>query len=179
MKKIAKEYQTTSNSIKVIKCDIQQPQQIIDACKQIKSWCNNNLNLLVNNAGGGSGSDNSLENITVENWDFDLNLNLRHTMIFTQQLISALRYAAANPIKYNGNVYDGSVVNISSAASTDTVWSVSIAYSVAKAGLDQLTRLNAMELAKYKIRVNGLKLGGVKTNAFVRVLVHCSRCLVH
>ena len=103
-------------------------------------------------------------NMSVENWDHDINLNLRSSFLFTQQLLSSLKNAAKSPCKYNGNIYDASVINVSSVASTDpTLHEIAMVYSVAKAGLDQLTRLNAHELGKYKIRVNGLKLGSVRT----------------
>ena len=76
LKEIANKYNSNDIDIKVIKCDVQESAQIVSACKQIKEWSGDTLNLLVNNVGGGSGMGNSLENISIKDWDFDINLNL-------------------------------------------------------------------------------------------------------
>ena len=102
LKEIANEYNSNDIDIKVIKCDVQESAQILSACKQIKEWSGDTLNLLVNNVGGGSGMGNSLENITIKDWDFDINLNLRSAFIFTQQLLSSLKNTSKTPLKYNG-----------------------------------------------------------------------------
>eukprot|EP01084_Bolivina_argentea_P192485 330431_1 len=164
MQQTASNYSNTNNRIKVIKCDVLQPSQIISACKQIKTWSNDNINLLLNNAGGAAQLGSDVENITIDNWNHDINLNLRSSFIFTQKLLSSLKNASKIPCTYKGNVYDGSIINISSALSSDaTSYPCSMAYSVAKAGLEQLTKINAMELSKYKIRVNALPLGYIDT----------------
>lgn len=43
----------------------------------------------------------------------------------------------------------------------------SISYCVAKAGIDMFTKFLAQELCQYKIRVNSVNPGSVKTNLYV------------
>ena len=67
--------------------------------------------------------------------------------------------------------------NISSVLGSDASFrEVSIAYCVSKAGLNQLTRLNAHELAIYKVRVNGIKLGTIATNVLMTVGMFQENC---
>ena len=56
----------------------------------------------------------------------------------------------------------GSIVNLTSIAARRTVPGL-LAYSVASAALDQLTRSMATSLAEHGIRVNGVAIGGVLT----------------
>ncbi len=56
MQKLTSKYDNTNNQIKHIKCDVLIPSQIFSTCKEIKSWSNDKVNLLVNNVGGGPGS---------------------------------------------------------------------------------------------------------------------------
>jgi NAD(P)-dependent dehydrogenase (short-subunit alcohol dehydrogenase family) len=57
----------------------------------------------------------------------------------------------------------GNIVNVSSVAGTRSFPNV-LAYCVSKAGLDQLTRCAALELAPKGIRVNAVNPGVVVTN---------------
>ncbi|MDT8345925.1 MAG: SDR family oxidoreductase [Thermohalobaculum sp.] len=56
--------------------------------------------------------------------------------------------------------FAGAIVNVSSVAAQRTVPEL-IAYSVSCAALDQLTRSMAADLARHRIRVNGVALGAV------------------
>jgi len=107
------------------------------------------LHGLVNNAGvvtwGG------LEVITPKEWDAILRINLTGPFLLTKALLPLLKRA-------NG----ASVINISSIASKQP--GTSVAYSVSKAGLDMLTEYLAGDLGPYKIRVNAINPGLVKTN---------------
>jgi 7-alpha-hydroxysteroid dehydrogenase len=58
--------------------------------------------------------------------------------------------------------FSGAIVNVSSIAAQRTVPEL-IAYSVSCAALDQLTRSMAADLARHRIRVNGIALGAVMT----------------
>src|SRR5260370_21859459 len=52
----------------------------------------------------------------------------------------------------------GSIINVSSIASTVGIEKLA-AYSAAKAGVNQLTRVMALELASHRIRVNAIAPG--------------------
>jgi NAD(P)-dependent dehydrogenase (short-subunit alcohol dehydrogenase family) len=123
-----------------------------DDCERLSKYLEEKygvLHGLVNNAGiltkGG------MEAISYEKWKFNLDVNLNAPYLLTKTLLPLLK-------KANG----ASIINISSIASLKP--GSSIAYSVSKAGLDMLTEFMAGDLGPYKIRVNSINPGLVKTN---------------
>ena len=111
------------------------------------------LDILVNNAGGGAAKP--FFDLEEEDLLYDFRLNAGSTFMLTQM-------AARKMLKTGG----GSVVNISSRAAS-FVGKGRLPYGVAKAALEQLTRLLAQELAP-TIRVNAIALGTVMTPALER-----------
>ena len=109
------------------------------------------IDILINNAGGTYTSP--FRDITVEHFEKALRFNLLSAFEMTQ--------LAAPHLMKNGS---GSVVNISSR-SAQYGGTGFLTYSVAKAGLEQLTRTMAWELAP-KIRVNAISVGIVQTEAW-------------
>lgn len=93
-------------------------------------------------------------------WDVMLDVNLRAPFrlmrAVTPLLIAARQAAAATPAP-------ASVVNVSSVTGLRAFPGV-LAYCVSKAGVDQLTRCAALELAPHGIRVNAVNPGVVVTN---------------
>jgi NAD(P)-dependent dehydrogenase (short-subunit alcohol dehydrogenase family) len=91
-------------------------------------------------------------------WDEMLDVNLRAPFRLMREasphLIAAQR-AATTPI--------ASVVNVSSVTGLRAFPGV-LAYCVSKAGVDQLTRCAALELAPHGVRVNAVNPGVVVTN---------------
>lgn len=107
------------------------------------------IDVLVNSAG--IISNGSIETTTLEEWDKVMNINLRAVFFLMQKCIPHLE-------KTKGNI-----VNVSSVAGTRAFPNI-LAYCVSKAGLDQLTRCAALELAPKGIRVNAVNPGVVVTN---------------
>jgi 3-oxoacyl-[acyl-carrier protein] reductase len=106
------------------------------------------LDILVNNAG--VYEFGSLENVTAEHFHkmFDLN-------------VLGLLFASQEAVKYFGSS-GGSIVNISSVASTYTMPNSSV-YSATKAAVDAITKVLSKELGARKIRVNAINPGMVET----------------
>lgn len=99
----------------------------------------------VNNAGIGNKPSVPLtDNLTMENYEYVMNANLRAPIRLTELVIPHLA-------KTRGNV-----INISSVGAIRAAPTV-LYYSVAKAGLDHFTRNAAVLYAKHGIRVNGIK----------------------
>ncbi len=111
------------------------------------------LDILVNAAGIiGTGT---IENTTLEAWDTMFNINLRSVFHLMQLAVPHLEKT------------HGSIVNVSSVTGLRAFPGV-LAYCVSKAGVDQLTRCAALELAEKGIRVNAVNPGVVRTNLHIR-----------
>ena len=111
------------------------------------------IDVLVNAAG--HISSGTIENTTLESWDAMLNINLRAAFILMQKALLTL-------IQRHGNI-----VNVSSVTGLRAFPGV-LAYCVSKAGLDQLTRCAALELAAKGVRVNAVNPGVVVTEIHKR-----------
>ena len=106
------------------------------------------LDLLVNAAG--ILSSGTVETTTLAAWDEMMNVNLR-------AVFHLMQLAAPHLEKRPGNI-----VNLSSVTGLRAFPGV-LAYCVSKAGVDQLTRCAALELAPKGIRVNAVNPGVVRT----------------
>jgi NAD(P)-dependent dehydrogenase (short-subunit alcohol dehydrogenase family) len=113
----------------------------------------NRLDVLVNAAG--HISSGSIENTSLAAWDAMMNVNLR-------AVFHLMQLASPQLIESKGNV-----VNISSVTGLRSFPGV-LAYCVSKAGLDQLTRCAALELAPKGVRVNAVNPGVVVTEIHKR-----------
>jgi NAD(P)-dependent dehydrogenase (short-subunit alcohol dehydrogenase family) len=111
------------------------------------------LDVLVNAAG--HISTGSIENTSLAAWDQMMNVNLR-------AVFHLMQLAAPQLIKSRGNI-----VNISSVTGLRSFPGV-LAYCVSKAGVDQLTRCAALELAAKGVRVNAVNPGVVITEIHKR-----------
>ena len=138
-------------SVDFIQGDISIPED----CQKVQLYISQKygrLDGLVNCAGiiklGG------IEKQTIDEWNNSINVNLTGSFILTQSLLDLLKQSSS-----------ASIVNISSMHSQKPGGSIS--YCVAKAGVDMLTKCLAQELSKYRIRVNSVNPGAVKTNIYL------------
>jgi NAD(P)-dependent dehydrogenase (short-subunit alcohol dehydrogenase family) len=106
------------------------------------------LDVLVNAAG--IISNGTVESTTLADWDAMMNVNLR-------SVFHLMQLCAPHLEKLRGNV-----VNVSSVTGLRAFPGV-LAYCVSKAGVDQLTRCAALELAPKGVRVNAVNPGVVVT----------------
>lgn len=111
------------------------------------------IDVLVNAAG--IIKSGSLETTTLDEWDKMLNVNLRSVFYMMQRCLPHLEATKGN------------IVNVSSVTGTRAFPGV-LAYCVSKAGIDQLTRCAALELAPRHVRVNAVNPGVVETNLHKR-----------
>lgn len=113
------------------------------------------LSILVNVVGGLKGVVNRpFTQITEEQWDYSLRVNLRTCFLCTQSALTAMIPART-----------GRIVNIAS-----TAWAGSpdhTDYAVAKAGVVALTRSVATQVAQFGITVNAVAPGTTLTEALI------------
>jgi NAD(P)-dependent dehydrogenase (short-subunit alcohol dehydrogenase family) len=107
------------------------------------------LDVLVNAAGILKSGDVTQTSLAM--WDEMLNVNLRAVFHLMQLAVPHLKTSRGN------------IVNVSSVTGLRAFPGV-LAYCVSKAGVDQLTRCTALELAPLGIRVNAVNPGVVVTS---------------
>jgi NAD(P)-dependent dehydrogenase (short-subunit alcohol dehydrogenase family) len=108
------------------------------------------LDILVNCAGIWIPGDDLVE-CSTQNWDKVIDTNLKGTLHCCQAVAKILAAQKS-----------GSIINLSSQVGL-TPGAGTGAYSISKAGIIALTRQLALELAPYRIRVNAIAPGIVKT----------------
>jgi len=107
------------------------------------------LDVLVNNAGilvGGG-----IETCSVEDFDKQMNVNVRSVFMLT-------KLAVAHLLKTKGNI-----VNVSSVAGLRSFPNL-VAYCTSKAAIDQLTKCIALDLGERGVRVNAVNPGVIVTD---------------
>ncbi|XP_050245237.1 uncharacterized protein LOC126693336 [Quercus robur] len=111
------------------------------------------IHALVNNAGFRGTIRSPLE-LSEEEWNKVIKTNLTGTWLVSKYIGIRMRDAEQG----------GSIINISSIAALDRGQSPGgVAYGSSKAGLNTLTKIMALELGVYKIRVNSISPGIFKS----------------
>ncbi len=128
-----------------IEADVTNPDDCARAVDQAIATLGR-IDVLVNNAGGSRST--RLLDLSLEDWQYDLDLCLRAPFLIGQRV--------ARHLVERGQ--GGAIVNISSVHS-DHVWTNDAAYGVAKAGLNRLTQSMAVEWAHFGIRANAIAPG--------------------
>ena len=128
---------TVGRRVILAPADLTDPLQISSLLSKVES-----LRVLVNSAA--FMPIGNTENLSIENWDASLDLNLRAPFLLAQ--------ACARKMTEGGLI-----VNITDVGAQKT-WSRYPSYSVSKAALESLTRILARALAP-KIRVNAIAPG--------------------
>ncbi|GGD80109.1 SDR family NAD(P)-dependent oxidoreductase [Paenibacillus nasutitermitis] len=123
-----------------------QVNQMVDSV--INQW--GRIDILVNNAGVNHTA--AFLEITEEDWDWHMNINLKGTFLVSQRV-------SLEMVKQNQG---GSIIQMSSvnglAAEADQAH-----YNTTKGGINLLAMSMALELAHYNIRVNALCPGFIET----------------
>jgi NAD(P)-dependent dehydrogenase (short-subunit alcohol dehydrogenase family) len=131
---------------RTLRLDVADPASIAAAEGQLAG-----IDILVNNAGvvrEGAALDQS-----EDDWDQVIDTNLKGSFLLAQSTGRAMRAHGRG----------GSIVNIASILGLRQGGGV-LSYAVSKAAVIQLTKTLALELARYKVRVNALAPGYIATD---------------
>ncbi|WP_020618551.1 SDR family oxidoreductase [Paenibacillus daejeonensis] len=136
----------------VFETDVSKPEMVEKAMKDVVDK-HGRIDILFVNAGI-NGTWAPIEELTVEEWDMTLGINLKGTFL-------TVKYAVPY-MKENGG---GSII-ITSSVNGNRIFSNTgaTAYSSSKAGQVAFMKMIALELAPSKIRVNAVCPGAIDTN---------------
>lgn len=140
--KISKKYKVKSMAVK---CDVSKAEEIKAMFGAVKSKFKK-IDILVNNAGIFFGKP--LKDYTEEDWDRTMDINLKSVFLCSKE--------AAEHMK------KGKIVNITSIAGFGA-YPNAPGYCASKAGMVNLTRQMAVDLAPLKINVNAVAPGAIDT----------------
>ncbi len=116
------------------------------------------VDILINNAGIGANSINSVMSLPVEQWDKIMSVNLRGTFLMCKYFVRIMvknKQPEDSPIK-------AKIINVASMRGKIPKADMS-AYSASKAGVIALTKSLALELGPRKITVNAVCPGTILT----------------
>lgn len=153
--RVVKEIRTTRGAANYWHMDVSKEDEVKKAMAEIYKKFGK-LNILVNNAGIPGGRKPAFE-LEVEEWDRVMNTNLKGAFLCT-------KYASPYMIKSGG----GSIVNVASCygiIGCDTP-----VYDTSKGGLRTMSKSDAIQLARFNIRVNSVHPGNIATPLFEKLV---------
>lgn len=134
----------------IMHLDVRDPASIAACVAGVESALGP-INVLVNNSG--VALQKSALDTTAADWESVVDTNLKGAFLMATEVARSMRAHGRG----------GSIINIESILSFRQTQPVA-SYAASKAGLTQLTRCLALELARYQIRVNGIAPGYFATD---------------
>ncbi len=155
LKKIQK-HPLNNKKLFSFECDASDENEVSDFFNRINKKTNR-IDALINNVGI-AGPTGTIERLSSDDWEKTLKINVISHFYFTKLAIPMLK-------KNKG----GSITNISSGAGI-MGFPLRSPYAASKWAVVGVTKTLAMELGKYKIRVNAVCPGTIRGNRMVRVI---------
>jgi NAD(P)-dependent dehydrogenase (short-subunit alcohol dehydrogenase family) len=151
---VVSEIHNLSREALALGCRVEIGTEVTAAFAQVEAQLGP-VDILVNNAGV-TYPEATLD-MSEENWDLHMNVNAKSIFLCSQ--------AAARQMKTHGG---GCIVNIGSILGRNA-FPATLGYCASKAAVDHMTRVMAIEWARYKIRVNCIASGYVQTDLIDRL----------
>ena len=149
--KVAQDIQEQGGEAFVADVDVSDPNRVMQGIEQaVQKW--GRVDVVFANAGI-NGKVAPIETLSPEDWNQTLSTNLTSTFYLVKYSLPYLQKQG------------GSIIITSSINGNRTFSNIGMsAYSTSKAGQVAFMKMAALELAKYKIRVNAVCPGAIETN---------------
>ena len=159
IEKISQDIIASGGSCLAVKTDISNPESVLTLYNKASSF--GKISIVISNAG--LGYFNKLDEMTVESWDDQLNVNLRGAFLLCKAFVPSMK-----------NRLNGTLVFINSIAGLN-VFANSTAYCASKFGLRGLAGSLREELRDYNIKVMSVFPGAVNTNFWENINIDFKR----
>lgn len=161
--RVASELKAAGAQVLAIAGDVTEEPVVVSAFDRIAAECGE-VDVLVNDVGGSRNA--KVWEMSVEDWDYTIRLNLRPTFLCTRAVLPSMMARKS-----------GAIVCLSSGSRNGTPWTAAVsggsAYCAAKAGVHGFVRDVAMEVSHLGIRINAVAPGPIETEknrpAFARM----------
>jgi glucose 1-dehydrogenase len=115
------------------------------------------VDIVVNNAG--LQKDAAFEDLTLDAWDLVMNVNLKGQFLCSREAVRAFRRQG---VRRDVSCSAGKIICVSSVH--DIIpWAGHVNYAASKGGVMMMMKSIAQEVAPYRIRVNSISPGAVRT----------------
>ena len=142
-RKIESEIAAAGGTAITVRTDVTDEQSVAAAVASVASAFGG-MDVLINSAGG-YGRLATVEDISLEEWDRTVALNLRSVFLVCRAAIPHLKQSKA-----------GRIINVASISGRTISSTTSPAYSASKAGVIQFTRFLAYQLGQFNITSNAI-----------------------
>lgn len=161
--RVASELKAAGAQVLAIAGDVTEEPVVVSAFDRIAAECGE-VDVLVNDVGGARNA--KVWEMSVEDWDYTIRLNLRPTFLCTRAVLPSMMARKS-----------GAIVCLSSGSRNGTPWTAAVsggsAYCAAKAGVHGFVRDVAMEVSHLGVRINAVAPGPIETEknrpAFARM----------
>jgi len=151
-----KKHSLNNKRLFIYECDASEEYDVENFFNKIRKKTKK-IDALINNVGV-AGPTGTIEKMNSEDWERTLKVNVISHFYYTKLAIPMLK-------KNRG----GSIINVSSGAGI-MGFPLRSPYAASKWAVVGMTKTLAMELGKFKIRVNAICPGTIKGNRMVRVI---------
>ena len=151
-----KKHPLNNKRLFIYECDASEEYDVENFFNKIRKKTKK-IDALINNVGV-AGPTGTIEKLNSEDWEKTLKINVISHFYFTKLAIPMLK-------KNRG----GSIINVSSGAGV-MGFPLRSPYAASKWAVVGMTKTLAMELGKFKIRVNAICPGTIKGNRMVKVI---------
>ena len=140
-----------------VRCDVTKTPQVNDMVAKVLDKYGR-IDILMNNAGAAPATSPPIEEMSDEDWDRVLDINLKSAFLFCRAVVPHMKKQKS-----------GKIINVSSLGALFPHAEV-VHYGAAKAGVLGLTYGLAQSLASYNICVNAILPGLVQTHFYDKML---------